>query len=157
MTIEAESRLLNVRRSFNKFVHTKLVTEPPSPICYVNYGDLTAPVPSDYDIWVSIYWLPMSGRVYSEGRVQLSIQSKVIKDKLGNRATELADTIIGVLNTNTIVLYDFADPSNLIDLTPYLLIPRLWETGDLPTLVKSQVRGIILDYKIFLSRGSLLN
>ncbi len=156
MAINAESRLLNIRRSFNKHIHTKLVTEPPSPVCFINYGELSAEVPPNYDTWISIYWLPMTGRTYTNGRVQINVQSKVIKDKLGNKVTELADTVLGVLNVNTITLYDYADPQNLVDLTPYLLIPRLMDVGDLPTVMKSQIRGIILDYKIFLSLGSIL-
>lgn len=156
MAIDAESRLLNIRRSFNKHIHTKLVTEPPSPVCFINYGELSAEVPPNYDTWISIYWLSTTGRVYSEARVQITVQSKVIKDKLGNKAADLADTVLGVLNINTIPLYNFADPQNLVDLIPYLLIPRLQETGELPTLLKSQIRGIILDYKLYLSRGSLL-
>lgn len=157
MAISAESRLLNIRRSFNKHIHTKLVTEPPSPVCYVNYGNRTDEVPLNYDAWICIDWLPTIGRVYSESRVQITVQSKVIKDKLGNKAADLADTVLGVLNVNTIPLFDFNDPQNLIDLTPYLLIPRLQETGDLPTVLESQIRGIILDYKLYLSRGSILD
>ena len=156
MAINAESRILNIRRSFNKFINYALITDPPSPICFVNFGDLTGEVPPTYDAWISINWLPTTGRVYSEARVQITIQSKVIKDKLGNKAADLADTVLGVLNVNTIPLYDFADPQNLVDLIPYLLIPRLQETGELPTLLKSQIRGIILDYKLYLSRGSIL-
>lgn len=156
MAIDAESRLLNIRRSFNKHIHTKLVTEPSSPVCYINYGKLSAEVPPNYDTWISIYWLPMAGRTYTSGRVQINVQSKVIKDKLGNKVTELADTVLGILNVNTITLYDYADPQNLVDLAPYLLIPRFMEVGDLPTLLKTQIRGLILDYKLFLSLGSIL-
>ena len=157
MTISAESRLLNIRRSFNKHVHTKLVTEPSSPVCYINYGELSAEVPPSYNTWISIYWLPMSGRVYTEGRVQINIQSKVIIDKMGNKVTDLADTVMGIMNVNTITLYDFADPQNLVDLAPYLLIPRLEDVADLPTVFESQIRGILLDYKVYLSLGSVLD
>lgn len=156
MTVNAESRILNIRRSFNKHIHTKLVIEPTSPVCYINYGDLASAVPADYDNWLSIYWLPMAGNTYTQARVQLNIEGKVIKDKLGNKVTELADTVINALNINTITLYDFADPQNLIDLTPYLLIPRLSEVMDLPTMPTSQIRGILLDYKLYLSLGSIL-
>lgn len=156
MAINAESRILNIRRSFNKHINYVLIADPPSPICFVNFGGLSSPVPSNYDTWLNIHWLSSDIGTYGECRVQLDIQSKVIKDKLGNKVADLADTVMGAMNTNTIVLYDFADPQNLIDLSPYLLIPRLQEVGDLPTLLDSQVRGILLDYKLFLSYGSIL-
>lgn len=156
MTIGAESRILNIQRSLNKHLHNQLVVVPPSPLCFINYGGLTTPVPSNFDTWISIHFLTATINIYGEYRVQLTIQSKVIKDKLGNKAADLADTVTGVMNVNTVPLYDFADPSNLVDLTPYLLIPRLQEVGELPTLLDAQVRGITLNYKLHLSYGSIL-
>ena len=156
MSIDAESSLLNIRRSTNKHIHNQLVVIPPSPICFINYGGLSASVPSNFDCWLSIHWLPSDIGIYGECRVQLDIQSKVIKDKLGNKVADLADTVMGIMNVNTIPLYSFADPQNLVDLMPYLLIPRLQEVGDLPVLLASQVRGILLDYKLFCSYGSIL-
>lgn len=163
--LNPESRLHNVRRSFHKFLHTKLVEEPSTPRCWINYGEARGTVPEGNKAWLDIHWLPLTGRVFAEQLVQINVLSKAKQDQYGNLTAELADEVMGHLNDaiaaqsvekGTVTLYDFEDPADLVDLFPFVLIPRFSEAADLPILAGGLVRGTRLDYTLYLCRSDLL-
>jgi len=156
MTLPANSRLLNIQRSFNKWLHTKLVTEPSSPRCFINYGDVEGSVPKGTNLWLNIFWLTFMGSIFTNIRVQLNIMSKIQNDQYGNNVAALSDYVVEALNSNTIPLYDFADTQNIIDLTPYCLIPRFKESDTLSFPPLSPNRGIRVDYMLYMSRDGIL-
>ena len=156
MAIGQESRLLNIIRSFNKYIQTKLIAEPPSPLCHINFNEPETKPPSGTTKWLEINWIYVMGGVNTDARVQINAVSYVENDRYGNLVATLVDSVMGALNINTIPLYDFTDPSSLIDLVPYLLIPRFVEAAELPKVEKSLIRGMRMDYEIYMSRGSIL-
>lgn len=154
--LSANSKLLNIKRSFNKWLHSKLVTEPSTPRCFINYGEIEGAVPEGTDLWVTVFWLTFRGAIFTHIRVQLNIMSKIQNDQYGNRVSELADYVTEALNYNTIPLYDFADTSNIIDLTPYCLIPRFDDSGYLSFPGGTPNRGMRSDYLLHMSRDGIL-
>lgn len=156
MTLPANSRLLNIKRSFNKWLHLKLVEEPAIPRCFVNYSEIEAAVPKGTDSWITVFWLTFAGGIYTDIRVQLNILSKIQNDQYGNKVSELADYVTEALNYNTIPLYDFADVQNIVDLAPYCLIPRFGDSGILQFPDLSPNRGLRSDYLIHMSRDGIL-
>lgn len=122
-------------------------------------------VPEGNKAWLDIHWLDLTGGVFTDQLVQINVLGKAKKDQYGNLVTELADEVMGYLNDavaalgtekGTITLYDFADTENLVDLFPFVLIARFSEAADLPTLAGGLVRGIRLDYTLYLCRSDLL-
>lgn len=163
--LNPESKLHNIRRSFHKFLQIKLIEEPGTPRCWINFGETQGTVPEGNKAWLDIHWLPLTGGVFTDQLIQINVLSKAKQDQYGNLATELADEVMGHLNETiaaqssekgTITLYNFADPANLVDLFPFVLIPRFKEAADLPYLVGGLVRGIHLDYTIYLCRSDVL-
>jgi hypothetical protein len=156
MALSANSKLLNIKRSFNKWLHIKLVEEPSTPRCFINYGEIEGAVPKGTDRWITVFWLNFSGGIFTHIRVQLNIMSKIQNDQYGNKVSELADYLTEALNYNTIPLYDFADPQNTVDLTPYCLIPRYDDSGSLDFPDGTPNRGFRSDYLIHMSRDGIL-
>lgn len=156
MALPANSKLLNIKRSFNKWLHTKIVIEPSTPRCFINYGEIEGSVPQGIDLWITVFWLHFTGGIFTHIRVQLNIMSKIQNDQYGNQVSELSDYVTEALNYNTIPLYDFTDPKNIINLAPYCLIPRLDDSGTLSFPSGSPNRGISSDYLIHMSRDGIL-
>ncbi len=156
MALPANSKLLNIKRSFNKWLHQKLVTDPSSPRCFINYGETESAVPKGTDLWITIFWLTFAGGIFTDIRIQLNILSKIQNDQYGNKVSELADYVTEALNYNTIPLYDFADTGNIVDLAPYCLIPRFDDSGSLSFPDLSPNRGLRSDYLIHMSRDGIL-
>lgn len=156
MTLPANSRLLNIQRSFNKWIHTKLVTEPTSPRCFINYGEIEGNVPKGTDLWITVHWLTFMGSIYTSIRVQLNVLSKIQNDQYGNNVAAAYDYLVEALNSDTIPLLDYADPQNPIDLTPYCLIPRFKESDTLSFPPLSPYRGLKVDYMLYMSRAGIL-
>ena len=156
MALPANSKLLNIQRSFNKWLHNKLVVEPSSPRCFVNYGDVAGDIPKGTNLWLTIFWLTFAGSIFTTIRVQLNAMSKIQNDQYGNHVAELSDYVTEALNFTTIPLYDFANPQNIVNLAPYCLIPRFDESERLLFPDKSQNRGLRIDYLIHMSRDGIL-
>lgn len=156
MALPANSKLLNIQRSFNKWLHNKLVVEPSSPRCFVNYGDVEGSIPKGTNFWLTIFWLTFKGSIFTSIRVQLNIMSKIQNDQYGNQVSGLSDYVTEALNYDTIPLYDFVDPQNIVDLAPYCLIPRFDESERLPFPKQDPNRGIRMDYLIYMSRDGIL-
>lgn len=156
MALSANSKLLNIKRSFNKWLHQKLVIDPGTPRCFINYGEVEGAVPKGTDIWITILWLTFAGGIFTDIRVQLNILSKIQNDQYGNKVSELADYVTEALNYNTIPLYDFADTQNIVNLAPYCLIPRFDDSGILQFPDLSSTRGLRSDYLIYMSRDGIL-
>jgi hypothetical protein len=156
MALPANSKLLNIQRSFNKWLHDKIVVEPSTPRCFVNYGDVEGDIPKGTDLWITVFWLNFAGSIFTTIRVQLNIMSKIQNDQYGNRISVLSDYVTEALNFNTIPLYDFADTQNIVDLAPYCLIPRFDESSRLPFPAQTPNRGLRMDYLIHMSRDGIL-
>lgn len=155
MSLINSSKILNIRRSFHKYVHTKLVDEPSTPLCFINYSGKEQKLPVNTEAWISILWLVLTGGVFTDQRVQLNVMSRVVKDQYGNTMSSNADFLMGALNVDTIPLYDFTVPTSPVDLSPYLIIPRFLESDSLAIPVQ-EVQGIRIDYVLYLSRGDII-
>lgn len=156
MTLEANSRFLNIQRSFNKWLHIKLVTEPSSPRCFINYSEIEGKVPQGTNSWITIFWISLPKGIHTYARIQINVMGKIQNDLYGNLVSSLIDYVTEALNYNTIPLYDFSDTQNIINLTPYCLIPRYEETGKLPFPEGATIRGYHLDYLLHMSRDGIV-
>ena len=150
--MQAESKIYNLRRSFNRYLHDNL-----APTYYINYQDYRDSKIKQYNKWLDIAWLHIDSDYPSMARVQLNCCSIIAKDKYGNDLNVMVDEVMSNLNVNSIALYDYAIVGSPVDLTPSVIIPRYRESRPLAAQGNDTVAVIAIDYNLFWFRPDVIN
>jgi len=157
-----EDSVLNIQRSFYKFVHEKIGL---GANVYVNFlspigekiQERIREKVSGYWKWIDLYWLKIGAGIQSINLVQINCCSLIANDRYQVEIIRLHDRIQKELNVNTIKLLNFsADLNNPVD-TGNVLIPRYAGARWLPEAAGDTVNVLGIDYNIYIWRERVIS
>ena len=149
MALSASNLPFNLERSMNKFLYEKV-----GPTYKVYFSE-RAPEDPDVNQWIEMNWID-EGYGWGEPAIlQLDCRSKISTDKMRRKLKEMRDFVIEKMNTNEIVLYDFADPKNPV-ASNIPICPR-WKGGKWRPYERSDgIALYFLTYHLYVWRPDIL-
>ena len=140
----------NLERSLNKYLY-----ETVGPTHKVYFSG-RAPEDPSVNQWIEMNWIEDGCGPDKPTKLQLDCRSKIATDKMHRKLKEMRNFLIEKMNVKEILLFDFADPKDPLQVAESPVYPRRQDSKWLENERNNSIAVYALTYFLYVWRPDIL-